>query len=184
MPSAQTVSAYLDLLRASYLIDEVPGWVPPARSAKRLNTKPKRYLADPSLVVAQLALLPEGLMADWQTFGLVFENLCVRDLEVYAEAQELCGDVPVRYYRDATGLEADAIVELADGRWAAFEVKTSEAKVPDGVASLKRLREKLCENKAARVRPPEFMAVITGVSEYAYRVEDGIYAIPIRTLTA
>lgn len=184
VPSVQTVSAYLDLLRASYLIDEVPGWVPPARSAKRLNTKPKRYLADPSLVVAQLALLPEGLMADWQTFGLVFENLCVRDLEIYAEAQELCGDVPVRYYRDATGLEADAIVELADGRWAAFEVKTSEAKVPDGVASLKRLREKLCENKAARVRPPEFMAVITGVSEYAYRVEDGIYAIPIRTLTA
>lgn len=184
VPSVQTVSAYLDLLRASYLIDEVPGWVPPARSAKRLNTKPKRYLADPSLVAAQLALLPEGLMADWQTFGLVFENLCVRDLEVYAEAQELCGDVPVRYYRDATGLEADAIVELADGRWAAFEVKTSEAKVPDGVASLKRLREKLCENKAARVRPPEFMAVITGVSEYAYRVEDGIYAIPIRTLTA
>ena len=132
VPSAQTVSAYLDLLRASYLIDEVPGWVPPARSAKRLTTKPKRYLADPSLVVAQLALLPEGLMADWQTFGLVFENLCVRDLEIYAEAQELCGDVPVRYYRDATGLEADAIVELADGRWAAVEVKTSEAKVHNG----------------------------------------------------
>lgn len=182
--SAQTISSYLDLLRSSYLLDEVPGWVPPARSAKRVNTKPKRYLADPSLAVAQLGLLPDALLADWQTFGLVFENLCIRDLEVYAEAQELCGDVPVRYYRDATGLEADAVVELADGRWAAFEVKTSESKVPDGVASLRRLRAKLCENPGARVRPPEFMAVVTGVSEYARLVEDGIYAIPIRALTA
>jgi predicted AAA+ superfamily ATPase len=184
VPSESAVSSYLELLRASYVVDEVPGWLPPARSAKRIRTKPKRYLADPSLAVAQLALLPEALLEDWQTFGLVFENLCIRDLQVYAEAQELCGDVPVRYYRDSTGLEADAIIELADGRWAAFEIKTSEAKVPDGVASLKRLRSKLTENPRARVRPPEFMAVITGVSEYAHRVEDGIYAIPIRALTA
>ncbi|MCI1289474.1 MAG: DUF4143 domain-containing protein [Olsenella sp.] len=184
MPSVGTVSSYLELLRAAYILDEVPGWLPPARSAKRIRTKPKRYLADPSLAVAQLALLPEALLEDWQTFGLVFENLCIRDLQVYAEAQGLCGDVPVRYYRDSAGLEVDAIIELADGRWAAFEIKTSEVKVPDGVASLKRLRNKLTQNPRARVRPPEFMAVITGVSEYAHRVEDGIYAIPIRALTA
>ncbi|RRF88674.1 MAG: ATP-binding protein [Coriobacteriaceae bacterium] len=184
VPSESAVSSYLELLRASYVVDEVPGWLPPARSAKRIHTKPKRYLADPSLAVAQLALLPEALLEDWQTFGLVFENLCIRDLQVYAEAQGLCGDVPVRYYRDSAGLEIDAIIELADGRWAAFEIKTSEVKVPDGVASLKRLRNKLTQNPRARVRPPEFMAVITGVSEYAHRVEDGIYAIPIRALTA
>ena len=178
------VRAYLDALKGMYIVEEVPGWAPPARDRKRFATKPKRYLADPSLACALLGMSPAALLADWQTFGLVFENMAVRDLSVYARALDLLDDVPVRYYRDATGLEADAIVELADGRWAAFEVKTSEAKVPDGVASLKRLREKLCENKAARVRPPEFMAVITGVSEYAYRVEDGIYAIPIRTLTA
>ena len=182
--SEGTISSYLGLLRAAYLLDEVPGWVPPARSAKRVNTKPKRYLADPSLAVAQLALLPGALLADWQTFGLVFENLCMRDLQVYAEAQELCSDVPVRYYRDSAGLEVDAIVELADGRWGAFEIKTSEAKVEEGAASLRRLRRKLTQNPSARVRPPEFMAVITGVSEYAHRVEDGIYAIPICALTA
>lgn len=92
--------------------------------------------------------------------------------------------VPVRHYRDSSGLEADAAIELADGRWAAFEIKTSESKLREGVASLKRLREKLAANPSARARPPEFMAVITGVSEYAHRVEDGIYAIPIRALTA
>ena len=75
-------------------------------------------------------------------------------------------------------------MELADGRWGAFEIKTSEAKVEEGAASLRRLRRKLTQNPSARVRSPEFMAVITGVSEYAHRVEDGIYAIPICALTA
>jgi hypothetical protein len=92
--------------------------------------------------------------------------------------------VPVRHYRDSSGLEADAVIELADGRWAAFEIKTSESKPREGVASLKRLREKLAANPSARARPPEFMAVITGVSEYAHRIEDGIYTVPIRALTA
>lgn len=123
-------------------------------------------------------------MADWRTFGLVFENMVIRDLMVYAEAHELCGDVPVRYYRDDSGLEADAVIELADGRWAAFEIKTSDAKVAAGVESLRRLREKLCANSRARIRPPEFMAAITGISHFARRVDDGIYEIPITALTA
>ena len=182
--SEATVGAYLSILRDSYLIDELPGWAPASRSVKRVGTKPKRYFADPSLPIAALALSPESLMRDWQTFGLVFENLVIRDLIVYAEAQELCGDVPVRYYRDDSGLEADAIIELADGRWAAFEIKTSDAKVPSGEASLRRLRDKLCANPLARTRPPEFMAVITGISHFARRIDDGIYEIPITALTA
>lgn len=152
------------------------------RSSKRVSTKPKRYLADPSLTVATLAMSPDSLLHDWQAFGTVFENLCIRDLMVYAGAQELAADVPVRYYRDDSGLEADAIIELADGRWAAFEIKTSEAKVPAGVESLKNLRAKVLKNPRARTRPPEFMAVLTGVSELAHEVEPGIYAIPIRCL--
>lgn len=150
----KTLTDYLDLLRAMYLLEEVPGWLPPARSPKRVRLKPRRYLADPSLAVAVLGMSPDSLLADWQTFGLVFENLCVRDLMVYADALEGAADVPVRYYRDDAGLEADAIIELADGRWAALEIKTSEAKVPEGVRSLERMRAKLCDNPAARTRPP------------------------------
>jgi hypothetical protein len=103
---------------------------------------------------------------------------------VYASALEPAAENPVRYYRDDAGLEADAIVELADGRWAAFEIKASEVKADEGVESLKRLRKKLCENPAACTRPPEFMAVITGVGEYARKVEDGIYVLPVRCLSA
>ena len=127
---------------------------------------------------------PKALLDDWQTFGLVFENLVVRDLSVYARALDLLDDAPLRYYRDDSGLEADAVVQLADGRWAAFEFKVGEDKVTAGVASLRRLREKVCSNPRSQTRRPEFMAVIVGNGEFAREVEDGIYAIPIRVLGA
>lgn len=176
------VRAYLDALKGMYIVEEVPGWAPPARDRKRFATKPKRYLADPSLACALLGMSPAALLADWQTFGLVFENMAVRDLSVYARALDLLDDVPVRYYRNDSGVEADAIVQLADGRWAAFEFKVSEDKVEKGVASLERMRRKVCENPRSQTRPPEFMAVITGVGEYAHEVAEGIVAVPIRLL--
>ena len=181
--SEDKVRTYLDALKGMYLIEEVPGWAPPARDKRRFATKPKRYLADPSLATALLGMSSEALLNDWQTFGLVFENLCIRDLSVYARTLDLLDDVPVRYYRDDSGLEADAIVQLADGRWAAFEFKVSEDKVSKGVESLSRLRAKLCSNKRAQTREPEFMAVIVGNGEYAREVDKGIYAIPLRALT-
>ena len=176
------VRAYLDALKGMYIVEEVPGWAPPARDRKRFATKPKRYLADPSLACALLGMSPAALLADWQTFGLVFENMAVRDLSVYARALDLLDDVPVRYYRDDSGVEADAIVQLADGRWAAFEFKVSENKVEKGVASLEHMRRKVCENPRSQTKPPEFMAVITGVGEYAREVAEGIVVVPLRLL--
>ena len=176
------VRVYLDALKGMYIVEEVPGWAPPARDRKRFATKPKRYLADPSLACALLGMSPAALLDDWQTFGLVFENMVVRDLSVYARALDLLDDVPVRYYRDDSGVEADAIVQLADGRWAAFEFKVSEDKVERGVASLERMRRKVCENPRSQTRPPEFMAVITGVGEYAREVAEGIVVVPLRLL--
>lgn len=181
--TVQTLASYIDLLKRLYFIEEIPGWVPEWRSPKRLAVKPKRYLADPSLAVALLGMNEKSLMEDWQTFGLVFENLCMRDLAVYAQALP-DGPAEVKYYRDDSGLEADAIVELPDGRWAAFEFKLGIAKAEQGIASLTRLRSKLGANPQARNRPPEFMAVLTGTGEYAYRAEEGIYVIPIRALGA
>ena len=174
--------AYLDALKGMYIVEEVPGWAPPARDRKRFATKPKRYFADPSLACALLGMSPAALLADWQTFGLVFENMAVRDLSVYARALDLLDDVPVRYYRDDSGVEADAIVQLADGRWAAFEFKVSADKVEKGVASLERMRRKVCENPRSQTRPPEFMAVITGVGEYAREGAEGIVVVPLRLL--
>ena len=174
------ISAHLDILRRIFLVDEVPGWVPASRSPKRMRVKPKRYFADPSLPVALLGLSPAALLQDWQTFGLVFENLVMRDLDVYARSLDFVVASPIRYYHDDSGLEVDAIIERVDGSWAAIEVKVGLDKVDEGVANLMRMRDKVCANKRARAPEPVFMAVITGTGAAAYRRGDGIYLIPIR----
>lgn len=149
-----------------------------------LRIKPKRYFADPSLPVALLGISPNALLQDWQTFGLVFENLVMRDLDVYARALEYGTASPLHYYHDDSGLEADAIIERADGSWAALEIKMSMDKVDEGAKTLTRVRNKVCGNERARVPEPAFMAVITGTGEAAYRRPDGVYVIPVRALGA
>lgn len=176
------VSSHLDILSRCFLIDEVPGWVPASRAPQRMRVKPRRYFADPSLPVALLGLAPEALLQDWQTLGLVFENLVIRDLDVYARSLELSPRTPLHYYHDDAGLEADVILELADGRWAAIEAKLSPEKVDEAARALVRMRSKVCGNARAQVREPSFLAVITGTGEAAYQRPDGVYVIPIRAL--
>jgi uncharacterized protein len=178
------VSAHVGYFTRSYLVDEVPGWVPAARSPKRMRTNPKRYFADPSLAVARLGLSKAALMQDWQTFGLAFENLCMRDLTVYASVLPGVSGRPVRYYRDDSGLEVDAIVERTDGSWGAFEVKLSAIKADEGAKTLLRLAKKLGKDPQARTKPPSFLAVVVGMGEMAYRRPDGVYVIPVATLGA
>lgn len=178
------VSRYLGMLSKVYLIDEVPGWVPASRSPKRMRVKPKRYFADPSMAVALLGLSSEALLRDWQTFGLVFENLCMRDLDVYARALLDATAHPIRYYRDDSDLEADAVIERADGSWGAFEIKMSMEKVDAAAKSLLRIREKLVAKPGSRTKEPAFLAVLVGVGEAAYRRPDGVYVVPIRALGA
>ena len=158
--------------------------MPASRSPKRMRTKPKRYFADPSLATSLLGMSANSLMQDWQTFGLVFENLCMRDLAVYAAALPQAGSHPLRYYRDDSGLEADAIIERADGSWAALEIKLSPEKADEGASSLLRLKRKLLKDPNARTKEPSFLAVITGTGEAAYRRPDGVLVIPIRALGA
>ncbi len=176
------VSSHIDILLRTYAIEEIPGWVPASRSSLRVRTKPKRYFADPAIPVAALGLSPAALLRDWQTFGLRIENLCMRDLAVYAQALPRPGTSPLRYYRDDAGLEVDAIVEQADGRWGAFEIKTSMTKADEAAANLLRLRDKLADNRMGRTPPPSFLAVLLGTGEAAYRRSDGVHVVPIRAL--
>lgn len=178
------ISKHLDLLARMYLIDEVPGWVPASRSPARMRVKPKRYFADPSLAVSLLGLSPRSLLEDWQTFGLAFENLCMRDLDVYARALPDAGSQPLRYYHDDSNLEIDAVIELADGRWGACEIKLSQDKVDKAAAGLLRMRDKLLKDKLHRVKEPSFLLVLTGMGEAAYRRADGVLVVPVRSLGA
>jgi predicted AAA+ superfamily ATPase len=180
--SLATISNYTALLESLYLVLPIHGWEPPVRSLKRFRTSPRRYLVDPSFAVSLLQMNEQSLKSDWQTFGRVFENLCMRDLSVYARALPDAAQDPVHYYRDDNGLETDAIVEDAAGRWGAIEVELGENKVDEAAARLLRVREKLERNSLARICDPEFLAVLVGLGQRSYRRSDGVYVIPIGCL--
>ena len=183
VPATSTVTAYLNILEDMYVIESLCGWDAPVRAKSRLRTKPKRYFADPSIPAAALGMGPGRLLSDGQTFGLLFESLCVPDLRAYAAC--LPGSHPgsLRYYGDSDGLEVDVIIELRDGRWAALEVKLGESKVPDGIRNIERLREKVASNPAARNPEPEFSAVVTATSPFCrHDAEHDVYVFPITAL--
>lgn len=103
-----------------------------------------------------------------------FESLCDRDLRIYAEAI----DGQVFHYRDGSGLEADAVIALNDGRWAAVEVKLGSKEIEDAAVHLLELKNKVNTEK---MREPSFLMILTG-TEIAYRREDGVYVVPLGCL--
>jgi predicted AAA+ superfamily ATPase len=172
--SRQTVAEYLSDLARIFVIEEIPGWDPEIRSKTMIRMAPKRVFVDPSLAIAALGLDRKRLLGDLHTFGFMFENLCLRDLAAYAGT----GGGVLRHYRDNSNLEADAIVEMPDGRWGAFEIKLGEHQVDAAASTLIRMRNKMVGNGA---RPPSCLAVITG-GGYGRLRDDGVYVVPINSM--
>ena len=173
MASRTTTAEYLDDLKRLFVVEDILGWDPGIRSKTRIRMTPKLVFADPSLAIAALGLSRDRLLKDLNTFGFMFENLCLRDIAVYAENY----GGSLYHYRDNSDLEVDAIVEMQDGSWGAFEIKLGEHQVEPAIRTLKRLRDKMVENGA---EPPAFLCVITGGGFGRLR-EDGIYVIPINS---
>jgi len=169
-----TIADYLNVLDRLMVIEDQPAWAPHLRSKANLRRSPKRHFVDPSLAVAALAAGPERLLQDLNLLGLLFESLVVRDLRVFAQPL----DGQVLHYRDNYGVEADAVVQLADGRWAAFEVKLGSGLIDEGAASLLRFRDAIDIGKCGQ---PVVLAVISGTG-FGYVREDGIAVIPIGAL--
>jgi len=172
--SDKTISSYLNALRRIFVVEDLPAWSPALRSKTTLRTSPKRHFIDPSIAAAVLRARPESLLDDFNTFGYLFESLCIRDLRVYAQAI----DGEVFHYLDKSGLEADAIVHLNDGRWGAVEVKMGAREIDSAAAHLLKLRDKINLDK---MRPPSFLMVLTG-TELAYRRADGVLVVPVGCL--
>jgi uncharacterized protein len=169
-----TARDYLHALERLMIVEDQPAWAPHLRSRHRLRRAPKRHFVDPSLAVAALRATPDRLLGDLELLGLLFESLIVRDLRVYAQA----ADARVAYYRDESGLEVDAIVEAADGRWMAFEVKLGQGQIDEGAASLARFAERI---DTAKCGSPAILGVIVATG-YGYRRPDGVAVIPIGAL--
>lgn len=173
---SDTIASYINALKKIFVIEDVEAWNPNLRSKTAIRSSDTRYFTDPSIATSALGLGPADLIADLNTFGLVFETLCMRDLRVYAEA--LNGGV--YHYRDKNGLECDAVVHLRDGRYGLIEIKLGgETLISQGASTLLSLADKIDTTK---MKAPSFLMVITATGDYAYRREDGVLVVPIGCL--
>ncbi len=168
----------LSYLEDNYLLRSLGGWDAPVKSRARTRTRPKRYLVDPSLTAALLGYDSERLLWDRQLLGILFESMCIRDLSAYLSASTALRQPRLFYYRDAYGLEVDAVIELAQGRWAALEIKLDVDKADKAAESLLRLSSKVAANPMAQNPEPTFLAVIAANAPYFFRRPDGVYVIP------
>lgn len=173
--SEPTIHDYLRALKRLYLIEDQEAWKPNLRSRIRLAATPKRHLADPSLAVAVLGATPERLLGpEIELTGFLFESQVVHDLRVHAQPHR----ATVRFYRDNKGLEVDAIVEAADGRWIAIEAKLGHHRVDEGAKNLLALRGKLTDeaNDACGA------LVVVVADSPTYMRPDGVFVTSISAL--
>ena len=172
--SDKTISTYINALRRIFVVEDINAWSPSLRSKTAIRTSEKRHFVDPSLATAVMRINPEGVLADFEYFGFLFESLCTRDIRIYAQAN----DADVFHYRDKTGLEADLIIRQRNGKWAAIEIKLGNKQIEEAAQNLLALRAKIDEEKMGK---DAFLMIVTG-GQYAYQRNDGIWVVPIGCL--
>ena len=172
----ETVSAYLDIFKRLFITDNQPPFAAGIRSSVRIKQAEKRHFSDPSLACALLRATPAGLIGDLETLGFLFEALCERDLRIYAESF----DANLYHYQDYQNQEIDAVIELADGQWCAFEIKLGANQIDTAAENLLKIKRQIEEDP--RGKPPAVLCVLCGMSNAAYRRADGVFVVPITAL--
>ncbi len=174
--SINTIRSYVDALSNIFVTEDLTAWNPNLRSKTAIRTSPTRHFVDPSIATAALGLGPADLLNDLNTFGFIFESLCVRDLRTYADAL----DGEVFHYRDKSGLECDAVIHLRNGSYGLVEIKLGgDTAIEQAATSLIDLRDKIDTEK---MRAPAFCMILIGAGDYSYTRPDGVTVIPVTML--
>ena len=171
-----TVSIYMDIFNRLFLTDNQLPFSTNIRSSIRVKQAEKRHFADPSLACALLGATPEKLLGDLNTLGFLFEALCERDLRIYAESF----NANLYHYQDYNNNEIDAVIELKNGNWCAFEIKLGANQIDNAAAQLISIRDTIAAQKDGI--PPSVLCVICGMSNAAYQRDNGVYVVPITAL--
>lgn len=180
-PSKTTTQPYREVLERLWIADPVPAWLPTRNHLSRLAQSPKHHLADPALAVRLLGLDSDALLSgadglpsfprDGALLGRLFESLVTLSTRVYAQAAE----ARVRHLRQQGGRhEVDLIIERADQRVVAVEVKLGAVVTDADVSHLLWLREQIGNDLLD--------AVVISTGPQAYRRRDGIAVVPAALL--
>ncbi len=171
-----TIAAYLDILSRLFILDNQPPFATKIRSSVRVKQAEKRHFSDPSLACALLKATSEKLLGDLETLGFLFEAMCERDLRIYAESF----GANLYHYQDYQNREIDAVIELADGEWCAFEIKLGANQIDAAAENLLKIKKDIEKEQGGK--PPKVLCVLCGMSNAAYCRSDGVYVVPITAL--
>lgn len=171
-----TVMAYMDIFRRLFLTDNQPPFSSNIRSSVRIKQAEKRHFSDPSLACALLQATPDSLLHDLETLGFLFEALCERDLKIYAESF----GAKLYHYQDYRNQELDAVIELPDGNWCAFEIKLGANQIDAAATNLLKINRQI--EADPKGTSPTVLCVLCGMSNAAYRRPDGVFVVPITAL--
>lgn len=167
-----TITDYLDVFTRLFILENQKPYGASLRSSLSIRQAEKRHFTDPSFACSLLGITQEDkLIGDLQTFGFMFEALCVRDLRIYAQA--FGGEL--YHYQDYENNEIDAVIEMPDGSWSAFEIKLGANQIDAAAQSLLKIQAKF-------LKPASSLCVICGLSNAAYRRPDGVYVVPLTAL--
>ncbi|MCI6716782.1 MAG: DUF4143 domain-containing protein [Mollicutes bacterium] len=173
--SRNTIKKYLDAFERLFLLNNQKPFSPNLRSSLRVKQQEKRHFSDPAMACALLNITADKLLSDLNTFGFMFESLVERDLAIYAQA---FGGI-LYHYQDYKNNEIDAVIELEDGEWCAFEIKIGAKKIDEGAKNLIKTRNSIIENGG---KAPKILCVICGLANAAYIRSDGVFVVPITAL--
>lgn len=170
-----TVASYLDIFTRLFILDNQKPFATSIRSSVKVKQSEKRHFVDPSLACSLLKATPEKLLNDLNTLEFLFEALCERDLKIYAESfrSNVC------HYQDYKDREIDAVVELENGDWCAFEIKLGANQIDEAAESLLKIKDEVEKENG---KSPKVLCVICGLVNAAYKREDGVYVVPITAL--
>ena len=174
--NVETIAEYLGVFERLFLLDNQKPFHPNIRSSVRIKQLEKRHFCDPSLACALLGATEKSLLTDLETLGFLFEALCERDLRIYAESN----DAKLYHYQDYNDNEIDAVVEMPDGSWGAFEIKLGANQLD--AAAEKLLQIKNAIEKDPKGKPPKILCIVCGLSNAAYVRPDGVIVVPITAL--
>ena len=170
-----TFNEYTKTLKNLFIIYDLPAWNLNLRTTVAVRSAPTHHFIDTSIATACLGIGPADLLNDINSFGYFFEDLAVRDLSVYAQANK----ATLKHYRDSSGQEVDAVIEMKNGEYGAIEIKiASEDNIKKGIKSLNAFEQKMISSK---LKTPFFKMVLTSHGS-CYKDESGVYVVPITCL--
>lgn len=165
-----TIDRYLSLFEEVFLMKRIASWS--ASTTTRTVQFSKVLFVDSGLCAHLVGRSVKRLMDDDTALGPLLETFVLGELARQLEWSET--RATLHHYRTRDGIEVDAVLEAADGRVAAFEVKSGETVRSDDFAPMRHLQQRVGENF--------HLGVVFHTGRQTLSFGDRLLAVPIDSL--